>query len=57
MHDFLGLYYLTQDDIIMINSFAWKIHVIYVFSSCIVFHFIDKPHYLYFSVERHLSCF
>ncbi|EDL78420.1 rCG31731 [Rattus norvegicus] len=46
-HILLGLGYLTQDDILKFHSFAFKIHDVLVFNSCIVFQWVDVPHCLY----------
>ena len=54
MHAFLGLGYITQNDILKFHPFACKIHDVLVFHSC-----VDVPHFflsvLYF--EGHLGCF
>ena len=44
MHVLLGLHYLIQDDILMFHPFACKIHDVFAFNSCIVFHCIEVPH-------------
>ena len=61
---FLGLGYLTQDDILKFHLFACKIHDVFVFNSWVVLCWVDVPHFLYpYSnlsicfVEGHLGCF
>ena len=43
----LGLSYLTQDDIFRFYTFAYKIHEVLLFSSWVVFHCANVPHFLY----------
>jgi hypothetical protein len=42
----LGSCCLTQDDLVMIHSFAYKIHI-FIFNSWIVFHRVKEPQFLY----------
>lgn len=42
---FLGVGYLTQDDILNFHLFACKIQDVFVFHSWIVFYSANVPHY------------
>ena len=57
MHVILGTGFPTQDVILRLHPFAWKIHDFF-FRSWTVFHCVDIPLFLYpLSVGRHLVCF
>jgi hypothetical protein len=43
----LWLSYLTQDDNFKFHPFVWEFNEVIVFTSWVVFHWVNIPHFLY----------
>ena len=58
MFVFLGLGYLTQNDILKFHSFACKFDDVIVFNSWIILYSVNVYFlYPFYSVEEYLGCF